>query len=80
VNAPANIGRKVALFKSNRSQAVRIPKDMEFPDGVKKVYVFKEGPALTIVAVNDFWDNFFERPGIEIEEPAELAFDTREAF
>jgi antitoxin VapB len=82
MNAPANIskGKRVALFRSNRSQAVRIPKDMEFPEGVKKVYLFKEGQTLTIIAVNDFWDDFFERPGIDIQEPAELPFETRESF
>lgn len=82
MNAPANIskGKKAALFRSNRSQAVRIPKDMEFPESVKKVYLFKEGQALTIVPVNDFWDDFFARPGIDIAEPAELPYDAREAF
>jgi virulence-associated protein VagC len=43
MNARAEFGRKAALFKSNRNQAVRIPKDMEFPEGVKQVYLFKAG-------------------------------------
>lgn len=82
MNAPANIGKgkRVALFRSNRNQAVRIPKEMEFPEGVKKVYIFKEGQALTLIPVNDFWDDFFARPGIDIQEPAELPFEAREAF
>jgi antitoxin VapB len=80
MNAPAEFGRKASLFKSNRNQAVRIPKDMEFPEGVKQVYLFKEGQTLTITPVNDFWDDFFGRPGIEIQEPPELPFESREAF
>lgn len=80
MNAPSNFGRKAALFRSNRNQAVRIPKDMEFPEGVEKVYLFKEGRKLTVIPVNDFWDDFFGRPGIEIQEPAELPYETREAF
>jgi antitoxin VapB len=80
MNAPSKFPRMASLFRSNRNQAVRIPKDMEFPEGVKKVYIFKEGRALTVIPVNDFWDDFFGRPGIEIEEPAELPYETREAF
>jgi antitoxin VapB len=80
MNIPAKFPRTAALFKSNRSQAVRIPKDMEFPKDVKNVYVRKHGRALVVVPVNDFWDEFFARPGIKIEEPAELPYETREAF
>jgi antitoxin VapB len=80
MNAPAEIGRKAALFKSNRNQAVRIPRDMEFPEGVKQVYLFKEGQVLTVIPVNDFWDDFFNRPGIEVQEPPELPYEIREAF
>jgi antitoxin VapB len=80
MNARAEFGRKAALFKSNRNQAVRIPKDMEFPEGVKQVYLFKVGQTLTVIPVNDFWDDFFGRPGIDMQEPAELPFETHEAF
>ncbi len=31
--------REAAVFKSNRSQAVRIPKELAFPDDVKRVSV-----------------------------------------
>lgn len=70
MNAPAKFPRTAALFKSNRNQAVRIPKDMEFPNGVKQVYIHKQGRSLVVTPVSDFWDDFFARPGIEIEEPA----------
>lgn len=82
MNAPIERprGKRASIFKSNRNQAVRIPKDMEFPDGVKQVYVHKQGRSLVIVPVNDFWDDFFARPGIDISEPAELPFEAREAF
>lgn len=80
MNAPAKFPRTAALFKSNRNQAVRIPKDMEFPNGVKQVYIHKQGRSLVVTPVSDFWDDFFARPGIEIEEPAELPYETRESF
>lgn len=72
--------RTAALFRSNRNQAVRIPKDMEFPEGVKNVYISREGQTITVTPVNDYWDDLFNRPGIDIQEPAELAHETREAF
>jgi antitoxin VapB len=80
MNAHAKIPRPVALFRSNRSQAMRIPKEFEFPAGVTKVYVRKQGRALVVVPVSDFWDDFFDRPGIDIEEPTELPYETRESF
>lgn len=82
MNAPIHNphGRRAGVFRSNRSQAVRIPRDMEFPEGVKQVYIRKQGRALVIVPVSDFWDDFFSRPGIDIEEPAELPYEEREAF
>lgn len=36
---PVPKAREASLFKSNRSQAVRIPKDLAFPDGVKAVSI-----------------------------------------
>lgn len=80
MNAPFKLPRTASLFKSNRNQAVRIPKDMEFPEGVKNVYLSKEGQTITVTPVNDFWDELFSRPGIDIQEPAELPYETREAF
>ena len=80
MNAPSPVSRTAALFRSNRSQAVRIPKDMEFPEGVKDVYIRRDGNSLVITPVDDFWDEFFDRPGIDIEEPAELPYEAREAF
>lgn len=80
MNAPFKLPRTASLFKSNRNQAVRIPKDMEFPEGVKNVYISKEGQTITVTPVNDFWDELFSRPGIDIQEPDELPYETREAF
>ena len=80
MNAPAKFDRTASLFRSNRNTAVRIPKDLEFPEGVKKVRIRKEGNSLILTPVDDFWDRFFDEPGIDIEEPAELPYDVREGF
>ena len=61
MNAPSKVTRKAALFKSNRSQAVRIPKDLEFPEGVKEVIIRKIGDALYLTPKGQLWDDFFNR-------------------
>jgi len=50
---------KATVFKSNRSQAVRLPKAVAFPDDVKELRVIKEGKSLRLVPVDALWDDFF---------------------
>ncbi len=65
--------KRAAVFKSNRSQAVRIPKELAFPDDVKEVYVIRRGKSLEITPVNAFWDDFFDRPPCpDFMEPEDL--------
>jgi antitoxin VapB len=52
---------EASLFKSNRSQAVRLPKQFAFPGGVKKVEIFRSGDSLIIVPAGRRWADFFER-------------------
>jgi antitoxin VapB len=69
MNAPSKIQRTAALFKSNRNQAVRIPKDMEFPENIKKVTIRREGNAIIIEPEGNFWDDFFARgPNLDYPE------------
>lgn len=55
-----------SLFKSNRSQAVRIPKELAFPEGVKRVFVRKVGKSVILTPVDALWDDFFDQPGIDL--------------
>jgi antitoxin VapB len=50
---------KAAIFKSNRSQAVRLPKAVAFPEDVKEVRVIREGRTLRLVPLDALWDDFF---------------------
>ena len=34
---------RTKLFRSNRSQAVRLPKDVAFPEGVEEVTILRDG-------------------------------------
>jgi antitoxin VapB len=60
MNAPSKIeqGNSV-LFRLNRSQAMRIPKDLAFPDDVREVIVRRSGESLIITPVAKKWSDFF---------------------
>lgn len=47
------------VFTTNRSQAVRLPADMRFPDSVKKVKVRVVGLERIITPAESAWDGFF---------------------
>lgn len=61
---PAPKAREAALFKSNRSQAVRIPKDLAFPEGVKKVEITQnaDGSLLIKPKRGKDWAAYFATP------------------
>ncbi len=64
---------RTTLFQSNRSQALRLPKDVAFPEGVKRVTVLRDGKRRVIVPADSVWDEFFDAPGIDLglrEQPA----------
>ena len=64
MNAHSKIQRTAALFKSNRSQAVRIPKDMEFPEGVKNLVIRKVGNSRILTPKESLWLEYFDQPGV----------------
>ena len=59
---------RTKLFMSNRSQAVRLPKDVAFPPGVTEVVILREGNRRVIVPANGLWDDFFDAPGFDLGE------------
>lgn len=71
---------RTTLFQTNRSQAVRLPKDVAFPDGVREVTILRDGPRRVIVPANAVWDDFFEAAGIDIGERDQPEAQAREAF
>lgn len=50
------------IFKSNQTQAVRLPKDVAFPEGVHEVEIVKVGNSRVISPAGRRWDSFFARP------------------
>ncbi len=47
------------VFKSNRSQAVRLPKAVAFPEGVREVEIIKVGESRIITPAGRRWSDFF---------------------
>jgi antitoxin VapB len=47
------------VFTSNRSQAVRLPKPVAFPEGVHQVEIVKIGPSRLVSPVGKRWDDLF---------------------
>jgi antitoxin VapB len=68
------------VFKTNKTQAVRIPKSLAFPDHVKKVNVVPQGEGLLILPVEQSWAEFFKSPGIgdDFERPPQPPMQIRE--
>lgn len=71
-----------AVFQSNRSQAVRLPKAVALPDDVKRVDVVAVGRARIITPAGESWDSWFDGEGVtsdfmvEREQPADQERET----
>ncbi len=71
------------IFKNNRSQAVRLPKQVAFPDDVHQVEIITIGHSRVISPVGRRWDDLFRagpratkdfmtersEPSTEVREP-----------
>ena len=71
---------QTTLFQSNRSQAVRLPKDVAFPPGVREVTILRDGPRRIIVPADSVWDDFFDSPGIDLGPRDQPPTQTRESL
>lgn len=55
------------LFRSNTSQAVRLPKALELPASVKTVRITAVGNTRIIAPVCDSWDLWFDGDGVSAD-------------
>ena len=53
-----------AVFKSNRSQAIRMPKALALPEDVTRVDIVAVGRSRIISPAGEAWDNWFEGDGV----------------
>lgn len=51
---------KASVFKSNKSQAVRLPKSVALPEDVKRVDVVAIGKTRIITPEGTSWDEWFD--------------------
>lgn len=51
---------RTSLFHSNRTQAVRLSKDVAFPDSVREVEVIAVGGSRVISPRGTTWEHWFE--------------------
>ncbi|MCU7240649.1 antitoxin [Pseudomonas peradeniyensis] len=72
-----------AVFKSNRSQAIRMPKALALPEDVTRVDIVAVGRSRIISPVGESWDSWFEGDDVSAdfmasrEQPAD---QEREGF
>ena len=52
------------VFKSNKSQAVRLPKPVALPDSIKRVGIVAIGNTRIITPAGETWDQWFDGPGV----------------
>ena len=60
-----------SIFKNNRTQAVRLPAEVRFPENVSHVHVRIVGKDRILSPINASWDSFFlteERPSEDFME------------
>jgi antitoxin VapB len=71
---------RTALFTTNRSQAVRLSKDVAFPPDVREVTVMRDGARRIITPANATWDDFFASPGTDLGERDQPPLQVRDAL
>lgn len=72
-----------AVFQSNRSQAIRLPKAVALPDDVKRVDIVVVGRTRIIAPVGEVWDSWFEGAAATsdfMSERDQPALQERDAF
>lgn len=55
---------QTTIFKSNTSQAVRLPKDVALPENIKRVDVVAVGNRRIISPAGTAWDEWFENGSV----------------
>ena len=55
---------QASVFKSNKSQAVRLPKPVALPDSVKKVNIIALGNSRLITPAGQAWETWFDGEGV----------------
>lgn len=68
------------VFETNRMQAVRLPKGVDFPPEVRDVSIRRVGRSRMISPTNALWDDFFDAPAVDLGERDQPIAQDREAL
>lgn len=74
---------RAGVFKSNKSQAVRLPKAVSLPESVKQVDIIRLGRTRLIAPAGELWESWFNEPGVSedfMETRDQPADQERESF
>lgn len=72
---------QAAVFMSNRSQAVRLPKSVALPSDVARVDVVVIGRTRILSPVGEAWSAWFDEPGVSNDfDRDQPEVQVREAF
>ncbi len=74
-----------SVFITNKTQAVRLPAAVRFPDGVKQVIVEVVGNTRVLTPVDSLWESYFDQPTLASDDfmqdrGDELALEDRESL
>lgn len=58
---------EAAVFKSNKSQAIRLPKAVALPDDITRVEVVVLGRSRLITPVGESWQSWFDGPTVSTD-------------
>ena len=72
--------KRTRLFQTNRTQALRLPREVAFPPAVTEVLVLRDGARRLIIPADAAWDDFFDAPGIDLPPRDQPAAQGREPF
>ena len=53
-----------SVFKSNTSQAIRLPKAVALPESVKRVDIIPVGRGRLILPAGEGWDSWFDQDSV----------------
>jgi len=72
---------QAAVFMSNRSQAVRLPKSVALPSDVTRVHVVVIGRTRVLIPVGETWSSWFDEPAASSDfERDQPVVQEREGF
>ncbi|HEY6519065.1 MAG TPA: type II toxin-antitoxin system VapB family antitoxin [Roseiarcus sp.] len=74
--------RTVSIFRNNRNQAIRLPKDFEF-EGVNELTIERQGDTILLRPVRPSWSSFLDEPCADpgfLQERPDLIEERRLVF